>query len=168
MKESYLYLTVFVLCCLTACGQYKTYDQRLKILYNNTVPLIHPKQLADTLQADSSFIILDCREPKEYKVSHLKGAVNVGYKKFNMDSVKRFSKKATIIVYCTVGYRSEHIGEKLEKAGYLHVDNLYGGIFEWANEDYSVYNMQRQRTDSVHAYSHKWGKWLKKGVKVYD
>jgi hypothetical protein len=70
-------------------------------------------------------------------------------------------------VYCSVGYRSERIGEKLLKLGYTDVVNLYGGIFEWKNQGLDVYNSSNYPTDSVHTYNKSWGKWLVKGIKVY-
>ena len=77
-------------------------------------------------------------------------------------------KDASIVIYCSVGVRSEKIGEKLIAAGYTNVKNLYGSIFEWVNEGNAVYNMNGKATNRVHAYSKTWGIWLKKGVKVYN
>lgn len=70
-------------------------------------------------------------------------------------------------MYCSLGIRSEHIAEKLKKRGYTSVYNLYGGIFEWKNKDYKVYDSNEKETDNIHAYSKAWSKWLKKGNKVY-
>ena len=39
-----------------------------------------------------------------------------------------------IIVYCSIGVRSEDIGEKLKELGYTKILNLYGGIFDWKNK----------------------------------
>lgn len=75
-------------------------------------------------------------------------------------------KFALVIVYCSVGYRSERIGEKLQDAGFINVQNLYGGIFKWVNEGMPVYNSIGP-TKQVHGYSRSWGVWLQKGEKVY-
>ena len=72
------------------------------------------------------------------------------------------------MVYCSLGVRSEDIAEKLKKAGYTAVFNLYGGIFEWKNKGFSVVDLQNKETQKVHAYSKNWGKWLLKGEKIYD
>ncbi|WP_345275816.1 rhodanese-like domain-containing protein [Litoribaculum gwangyangense] len=125
----------------------------------------------ETLQEDKSNIIfLDAREKKEFQVSHLKNAIYVGYDSFNLDSVakKLTNKNSKIVVYCSLGIRSEDIGEKLKKAGYKNVFNLYGGIFEYKNQNLSIYNSKGKTTDSIHAYSKTWGKWLKNGIKIYD
>ena len=72
------------------------------------------------------------------------------------------------MVYCSLGVRSEDIAEQLKKAGYNKVKNLYGGIFEWKNNGFPIYNLENKETDSIHTFSMKWSKWLKKGIKVYD
>jgi len=114
-------------------------------------------------------ILLDAREPLEYKVSHLKGAICVGYDNFKLKKIKKEipNKDEPIIVYCSLGIRSETVAAKLQKAGYTNVRNLYGGIFEWKNKDFTVYNSKEKVTDSVHAFSKEWSVWLEKGQKVY-
>jgi 3-mercaptopyruvate sulfurtransferase SseA len=82
--------------------------------------------------------------------------------------VEGFPKQSNVVVYCSVGYRSERVGEKLLGAGYQHVHNLYGSLFEWVNEGNPVVDKQEKPTQRVHAYSRLWGVWLKRGEKVYE
>lgn len=89
-------------------------------------------------------------------------------KTFSLDKVKNIKKNQLLIVYCSIGKRSEEVTLILKKAGYTNVKNLYGGIFEWVNQGYPVYNNKNIVTHSVHAFGHFWGKYLNKGVKVYD
>jgi len=42
-------------------------------------------------------------------------------------------KQDPLAVYCSVGYRSERIAEKLPQQRYTNVVNVYGGVFEWVN-----------------------------------
>lgn len=114
-------------------------------------------------------IILDTREQKEFDVSHIKNAYCVGYNKFNSKIIKEKFKNYndTIIVYCSVGIRSETIGYKLKKLGYKNVFNLYGGIFEWKNKEEIVVNNSQIPTENVHAFSKEWSKYLLKGKKIY-
>jgi rhodanese-related sulfurtransferase len=100
-------------------------------------------------------------------VSHLPNALFLDYGKFKADEVEGINRKTKIIVYCSVGYRSERIGEKLLKMGFVDVHNLYGGIFDWVNNDHTVVNPAGIRTDSVHTYNKDWSRWLTRGVKVY-
>tara|TARA_B100000768_G_C11171243_1_gene328804 strand:+ start:178 stop:360 length:183 start_codon:yes stop_codon:yes gene_type:complete len=49
------------------------------------------------------------------------------------------NKSDIIIVYCTIGYRSEKISEELKLKGYKYVYNLYGGIIQWVNKGNKVF-----------------------------
>jgi rhodanese-related sulfurtransferase len=120
------------------------------------------------IKNDPTIVLLDSREKKEYEVSHIKGALYAGYEDFNLQEVSKNIKSidTPIIVYCSLGVRSEDIAETLEKAGYTNIKNLYGGIFNWKNNNLPVVNRHQEPTDSVHVYSKKWGKWLTKGIKV--
>jgi hypothetical protein len=71
-----------------------------------------------------------------------------------------------VVVYCSVGYRSEKIAARLREMGFLEVYNLYGGLFEWVNRGNPVYRNE-QATRAVHGYSWTWGIWLRRGKKVY-
>ena len=124
----------------------------------------------DKTKANSDVILLDARELKEFNVSHIKNAIHVGYDHFNLEktTTKLTDKNATVIVYCSVGIRSEDIAEKLQKAGYKNVFNLFGGIFEWKNKRNTVVDSNNNPTEKVHTFSKEWSKWLKKGVKVYE
>ena len=72
-----------------------------------------------------------------------------------------------MIVYCSIGYRSERIGEQVQNLGYKNVFNLKGGIFEWVNKGKTVMT-EGQITTKIHPYDKEWGVWLQKGEKVYQ
>ena len=152
---------------LPACGQ-ETLEKKLELLYNNSVPLIQPAELERWTSREDSLIILDTRSASEYQVSHIRNARFIDYDSFDTSMISDLPKSSKVVVYCSVGYRSERVGEKLKAQGFEEVYNLYGGIFQWKNHGYTVVNNENQPTDSVHAYNKLWGQWLKKGIKVYD
>ena len=163
MANKLVILFVFFL-PLSSCGQKnESLEEAVKALYKNTVPLASKTNAEEWKNAK----ILDSREPKEYEVSHLPEARLVGYDDFDLNAVSNISKHDTIIVYCSVGYRSERIGEKLQEAGFKHVFNLYGGIFNWKNQDGLVVDSKNDTTNRVHTYNKVWGLYLRKGEKVY-
>ena len=151
--------------CSISFGQ-SDFDRKLQSLYKNTVPLIRSDALLSEI-SKSDVIILDTRSAVEFEVSHLSGALLLNYDSFKPEDVKNVNKNARIVVYCSVGYRSERIGEQLIKLGFKDVSNLYGGIFDWINNGNSIVNTAGISTDSVHTYSMEWSKWVKKGIKVY-
>ena len=128
------------------------------------------KRPFDSAQGDNNIVIIDARELKEYNVSHIENAIHVGYDHFNLKetTAKLTNKKAAIIVYCSIGIRSEDIAEKLQNAGYKNVYNLFGGIFEWKNKENIVVDSKNQPTENVHTFNKEWSTWLKKGIKVYE
>jgi predicted sulfurtransferase len=71
-------------------------------------------------------------------------------------------------VYCSLGIRSETVADKLKKAGYTNVYNLYGGVFEWKNKGFPIVDSDGKETENIHVFSEAWEKWLLKGTKVYD
>lgn len=164
MKYIFIILSIFF--SSEAIAQ-KTIDDLLKKHNNNSVPYISVEALA---MPKTKAIIFDTREPKEYQVSHIKDAISVGYNDFDIASVKKLylNKDEKIVVYCSLGIRSETVGEKLKKAGYTNVYNLYGGIFEWKNKNFSIIDSEEKETEKVHTFNKAWSKWLLKGEKVYE
>lgn len=167
-----LKLLLLVLCLLPAqslLAQTKDPAYRLLLegLYSKSVPLMTVSQAARLQANGQQAVFLDTREKEEYRVSHIRDAVWVGYKDFNLKRLSGISLQTPLVVYCSVGYRSEKIGEQLLKAGFTNVHNLYGSIFEWVNQGYPVYDAKGQPTPRVHAYSRTWGIWLTRGSKVY-
>ena len=139
----------------------------LKEYNKESVPYIYVNQLE---KQTTQPILLDTREWSEYKVSHLKDAIHVGYDEFKINNIQKKipNKNTKIVVYCSLGIRSDSIASSLKKAGYNNVENLYGGIFEWKNNNLPIYNSAEKATDSIHAYSKEWAKWVKKGIIVYE
>ncbi len=138
----------------------------LKQLNDNTVDYISVEDLHEMKPP----FLLDAREKEEFQVSHLQNAIWVGYDEFDINKVQQQlpNKDEHIVVYCSIGVRSEDIGEQLKNAGYANVKNLYGGIFEWKNKGYPVFDTNQQETEKVHAFSKYWGRFLTNADKVYD
>lgn len=132
----------------------------LRSIYRNTVPLMPAEQLHFEMKRDSSLVILDTREPDEYQISHIPRAQSAGYDHFDMKAYEGLEKDTKIIVYCSVGYRSERIGEQLKAKGFTNVFNLYGGIFHWTNNAYHIQDPEGNPAKAVHGYNKNWSKWI--------
>lgn len=151
---------------INSCSQQKVaskaFDKMLKLILSHD---IEEKSVADVSRAED-MLLVDARERNEYEISHLPEALWVGYDQFDIERLAEIPKDQKITVYCSIGYRSEKIAKKLLENGYTNVSNLYGGIFEWANQGNKVYNDQGE-TNKVHAFNRLWSVWLNKGEKVY-
>jgi len=150
-----------LLLALPLCAQ--EFDAMVGKFIKGTVPQITPAELATELKGKKAPLLLDIREYKEFQISHLKGAYYLGYKKVDYSRLDHVDKSRPIIVYCSVGKRSEDIGEVLIKKGFTNVKNLRGGIFRWANEKRLIYK-DTVETKEVHPYNKVWGQWLQEHV----
>jgi len=142
----------------------KPFGVMVDALISESVPIVTCNELKQMPNA----VLFDAREKREFAVSHLPRARWVGYDDFALTRVADVPKTAPIVVYCSVGYRSEKVGEKLKAAGFTNVRNLYGSLFEWVNQGNLVVDSTGKPTRRVHAYSRTWGIWLKQGEKVYE
>ncbi|MEO0539777.1 MAG: rhodanese-like domain-containing protein [Cyanobacteria bacterium P01_A01_bin.105] len=115
--------------------------------------------LSDWLTADPLTLLLDTREPEEYAVSHLPGAILATTLDEALAALEKSESDRPVVVYCSVGYRSSALAEQLMQAGYTEVYNLEGSLFAWANEGRPVYQGQTQ-VEQVHPYDSKWGQLL--------
>jgi rhodanese-related sulfurtransferase len=104
-------------------------------------------------------ILLDVRTRAEWKVSHLPHARLVLPDTDPTPAVALLPKDAPIVTYCAIGYRSARAARELRAAGYTHVRNLEGAIFQWANEHRSLIH-DGKRVTRVHPYSAFWGRLL--------
>jgi rhodanese-related sulfurtransferase len=138
----------------------KAVDDMLK----GSIPVINTTELDTQLAENKELVLLDACEKYEYELSHLPGAQWVGYDGFSLKSVTGINKDKTIVVYCSIGVRSERIAEKLKSNGFNTVLNLYGGIFAWANENRMLLDKNQLATQSVHGYNKKWAQLLEAHV----
>jgi rhodanese-related sulfurtransferase len=133
------------------------YDARLQRLLSFSTPLIGVETLHEKL---NDVYLLDTRSREEFEVSHIEGARYLGYRNLEESALEGVPKEAEIVLYCSVGYRSEKIGNRLRDMGYTNVTNLYGSIFEWVNHGYPVVTPTGTATDSLHTYNQNWSKWV--------
>jgi len=131
-----------------------------------TVQQMSTADLARILEADSvqSATLLDVREEREFNVSHLKGARRAATIEEALDALGDVRKDALVVAYCSVGYRSSELAEKLGERGFTNVFNLEGSLFQWANEDRAVYR-DDVRVHCVHPYNRWWGRLLKRELR---
>ena len=141
------------------------FDQKISQTISFTVATIGPEQLKQM----QNVLVLDAREREEFEVSHIKGARYIGYNDFDPSILEDVPKDQKLVLYCSIGYRSEKIGERLQKQGFKNVYNLYGSIFEWVNQDNELIDKNGRPTKKVHTYNKNWSKWVdpKKAEKVW-
>ncbi|RLB15408.1 MAG: hypothetical protein DRG63_06950, partial [Deltaproteobacteria bacterium] len=74
------------------------------------------------------YLFLDSREPREYKMGHIPGAINIPRGLIEFKVTKKIPDKNTkILVYCKFGGRGCLTACTLCRMGYRHVANIAGG-----------------------------------------
>ena len=148
-----------------ACGQETpkihvddpAFDQTIREYLKFSTPVLSVTELSQRLD---SVLILDTREIDEFTTSHIPGAYHAGYNDFNMDDWKHVPRNTEVVLYCSIGYRSEKISGKFRKEGFENVHNLYGSIFEWANQGFPLEDANGKATRRLHTYNKKWSKYV--------
>lgn len=136
----------------------------LKQSLRHRFPKVHwitTAQLADWLanKTRQPPALLDVRTEAEWDVSRLPGARRVDPNAPVEEVISGMPKATAIVTYCAVGYRSGALATKLREAGFTHVWNLEGSIFQWANERRPLVH-EDQPVAVVHPYSNLWGRLL--------
>ena len=121
------------------------------------VPSISTTALSDLLEDPTRPVVLiDVREPDEFAVSHLPGAVRATSVELAATLVAGAPDGAAVVAYCSVGYRSAGLAAELLARGLTEVYNLEGSIFRWANEDRPLYRGSVP-VRRVHPFDESWG-----------
>lgn len=124
------------------------------------VPVITPSELADWLgdPGRAPPLLLDVRQPREFAVSRLPGAVRAD-EADPLAAVASLPRDAPVVAYCSVGWRSAGAARTLRSAGFADVRNLDGSIFLWAIEGRPLEN-DAGPARRVHPYDASWGRLL--------
>ncbi|NNM60396.1 MAG: rhodanese-like domain-containing protein [Legionellales bacterium] len=96
------------------------------------VEIVTPQELKKLRDEKADFVLLDVREPDEFAICNLGGALiplgTLPQKLNELDKNKHY------VVHCKLGGRSQRAAEMMAAAGFTHVANLQGGIMGWINE----------------------------------
>ncbi len=124
-------LILFLLISSTVSAQ-KKLDKLLDKWNTRNVPYMSVETLA---MPKTAAILLDARDEKEFNVSHLENAIRVGYDDFKTKetiAILPKDKSTKIVVYCSLGIRSETVAHKLIQGRIYQCLQFYmEGIFEW-------------------------------------
>lgn len=101
----------------------------LSALFGPPVPVINANELSEKLKNGKRPLMIDVRQPEEYRAGHIAGAklIPLGELSRRMDTL---SKEKEIICVCATGNRSRSATKMLVRAGYNAVD-MKGGMFMW-------------------------------------
>jgi phage shock protein E len=77
-------------------------------------------------------VILDIRTPREFKVGHIPGAMNVDYRGRDFEErLAQLDRDQTYVMHCAVGGRSVRALEIFKEHGFRNVHHLRSGFEGW-------------------------------------
>ncbi len=133
-------------------------------MIRTSFPAVHQlstDSLAAWLNSDTNPqpTLLDIRTAEEYTVSHLRGALRVAPETNDFTFLDSLDRSTPLVAYCSVGYRSSEVAQRMQEAGFTNVSSLEGSIFRWANEGHPVYRDDKPVRE-VHPFDGVWGQLL--------
>jgi sulfur-carrier protein adenylyltransferase/sulfurtransferase len=90
-------------------------------------------ELKEKLDRGDKFVLIDVREPHEYKICNIPGAKLIPLGEFPQH-VGEFNPDDDIVIHCRSGVRSGKACNVLRAAGFQHVRNVVGGILAWSDQ----------------------------------
>ena len=90
-------------------------------------------KIRDRLRDEPDAVLLDVREPEEYRAGHIPGSINYSVRNLETTCSALPDENAPVYVYCQSGRRSGQAKKILESAGFTNVTNL-GGIMSYRGE----------------------------------
>jgi adenylyltransferase/sulfurtransferase len=100
---------------------------------------INVKQLDEMLKArergEKDFMLIDVREPNEYDIVSIPGAVLIPKNEFLMgDALTKMPTDKQIVLHCKVGGRSAEVLAAVKGAGFKDAIHVGGGILAWVSQ----------------------------------
>ncbi|WTW97185.1 adenylyltransferase/sulfurtransferase MoeZ [Streptomycetaceae bacterium NBC_01309] len=96
---------------------------------------ITPRQLKEWMDAGESIHVIDVREPNEYEIVSIPGAVLVPKNEFLMgNALEGLPQDKRIVLHCKTGVRSAEVLAVLKAAGFQDAVHVGGGVIGWVNQ----------------------------------
>ena len=100
---------------------------------------ISVKQLDEMLKArergEKDFVLIDVREPGEYEIVNIPGAVLIPKNEFLMgDALSTLPQDKQIVLHCKAGSRSAEVLAAVKGAGFKDAIHVGGGVLAWVNQ----------------------------------
>ena len=83
------------------------------------------------MRASGDVAFLDVREPNEWNLGHIPGAVHIPRGQLETNIEQRLPRDREIVIYCASGNRSALAADTMQQMGYARVSSMAGGWRDW-------------------------------------
>ena len=113
-----------------------------------------PEQLKARLAGGEPPVVIDVRDPDEYRDGYIDPAVNIsrGFLEFRIATVA-IDPNTPIVLYCQTGLRSLLAGKVLRDLGFVNVTSLAGGYQRWRQMGFPAVKAEPFTQDQGQRYS---------------
>ncbi|MFE7526815.1 adenylyltransferase/sulfurtransferase MoeZ [Kitasatospora sp. NPDC057542] len=96
---------------------------------------ITSQQLKQWQDDEEDIYLIDVREPGEYEIVNIPGAVLIPKNEFLMgDALEKLPQDKKIVLHCKSGVRSAEVLAVVKAAGFANAVHLGGGVLGWVNQ----------------------------------
>jgi rhodanese-related sulfurtransferase len=108
----------------------------LSNLFGPPLPSVTALELGEKLKNGKHPLVLDVRQPAEYRVAHIPGAKLIPLGELDK-RMQELPKNREIVCVCASGHRSSSATRMLINAGYNAID-MKGGMGTWRNAKLAI------------------------------
>jgi rhodanese-related sulfurtransferase len=83
------------------------------------------------LNPEPGVVYFDCREPFEYALGHIPGAVFIPRGNLETKVEAAIPRESKVLIYCATGNRSALAADTMQQMGYRDVASMSGGFRGW-------------------------------------
>jgi rhodanese-related sulfurtransferase len=111
----------------------KSYEERVADA-KTRVREVTPREVLDGRRggADAGTVYLDVREPNEWQMGHIPGALLLPLARVEGEVTSVVPRDRRVVIYCARGNRSALAADTMQNLGYRDVASMAQGIAGWA------------------------------------
>ncbi len=108
-------------------------EEAAEAAMDSTISVIELKRMLDARTAgEEDFVLIDVREPNEFEIVSIEGAILIPKGEFlDGSALERLPSDRRIVLHCKVGARSAEALAVVKGAGYSDAIHVGGGILQW-------------------------------------
>jgi len=103
---------------------------------DSTISVLDLKEKLERRErGDEDFVLIDVREPAEFEIVSIPGAVLIPKNEFLMgDALSQLPQDKPIVLHCKVGGRSAEVLAVVKSAGFSDAVHVGGGVVAWVSQ----------------------------------
>ncbi len=103
---------------------------------DSTISVLELKEKLERRErGEEDFVLIDVREPAEYEIVSIPGAVLIPKNEFLMgDALSQLPQDKPIVLHCKVGGRSAEVLAVVKSAGFSDAVHVGGGVVAWVSQ----------------------------------